>query len=134
LPIGIAWAPTENTAAMTLLFKQVAVQCEMHGVDCPFKHEHPKEWHDPRDNWMAPDWVDPLSDDIICYPPLRAFVKSVLDGEPDINKFITEDTRSTFMSDGGSAFKCVAKLFNLHHLLCKKHLSANNPLGSTNDK
>ncbi len=131
--IAIAWAPTENAAVMTLLCRKVAAQCQQHGVPCPFEHEHPKGFRDPRDLHMQPDWVDPLSKDIICYPPLRAFVKSVFAKEPDKKLIPDEDNRATFMSDGGPAFRNMADVFNVHHLLCKKHLYALDQLGSTAD-
>ncbi len=134
VPIGIAWAPSENTAAMTLLCRQVAALCDRNGVDCPFLHERVPNLKDPLDFFMEADWVDPLTADIICYPPLRKFVESVLDGNPDIGLLPTDDNRPTFMSDGGLAFRFMADLFNMHHILCKKHLSANNPLGSTTNK
>ncbi len=132
--IGIAWAPTENTGVMSLLCRQIAVQCQKNGVRCPFEHECPKSFCDSRDLYMAPDWVDPLAKDIICFPPLRAFVKSVFDKAPDTGLIPEVDNRSTFMTDGGPAFRNLSDLFNLHHLLCKKHLYALDHLGSTSDK
>ncbi len=135
VPIGIAWAPSENSAAMTLLCRQIAAQCQQNGVDCPFLHERPKELANPLDVFMAVDWADPLPADVICYPPVRAFVASVLAGMPDINLLHpADDSRATFMSDGGLAFRVMADVFDLNHLLCKKHLAGNNPLGSTNNK
>jgi hypothetical protein len=131
--IAIAWAPSENAAVMTLLCKQVAVQCQKYGVPCPFEHEHPKSFRDHRDLHMKPDWVDPLDKDIICYPPLRAFVKSVFDNDIDIQLIPDVDDRATFMSDGGPAFRNMSDVFNLHHLLCKKHLYALDHLGNTRD-
>ena len=83
---------------------------------------------------MKPDWVDPLDKDIICYPPLRAFVKSVFDNDIDIQLIPDVDDRATFMSDGGPAFRNMSGVFNLHHLLCKKHLYAHDHLGSSSDK
>ena len=131
IPIGIVWAPTENAAALTLLCRQIAIHCERNGVQCPFQHERSRGTLDPRDLWKAPDWVDSLpSIDVICYPPLRDFVKSVLDSIPDIQKIPAVDDRATLISDGGLAFRLMADLFNLHHLLCKKHLSANSPFSS----
>jgi hypothetical protein len=132
--IGIAWAPTENTGVMTLLCRQIAVQCQKYGVPCPFEQERPKGFSDPRDLHMAADWVDPLSNDIICFPPLRAFAKSVLESAPDTSLIPEVDDRATFMSDGGLAFRNLSDLFYLHHLLCKKHLYALDHLGSTADK
>jgi hypothetical protein len=132
--VGIAWAPTENAGVMTLLCKQVAIQCQSYGVPCPFEHEHPKSFRDTRDLYMSPDWVDPLSKDIICYPPLRDFVKSVFEHAPDTELIPEVDNRPTFMSDGGLAFRNMADVFNLHHVLCKKHLYALDHLGSTADK
>ena len=132
--IGIAWAPTENAGVMTLLCRQIAIQCQKYGVRCPFEHERPKGYCDSRDLYMAPDWVDPLAKDIICFPPLRVFVKSVFDNAPDTGLIPDVDDRATFMTDGGPAFRNLSDLFNLHHLLCKKHLYALNHLGSTLDK
>ncbi len=137
VPIGIAWAPSENTGALTLLCRQVAAQCKNYGINCPFLHERPEELKTPLDVFMSADWEDPLTADVdvICYPPVRAFVASVLAGLPDITLLPeADDSRSTFMSDGGLAFRFMADLYNLNHLLCKKHLAGNNPLGSTNNK
>jgi hypothetical protein len=135
VPIGIAWAPSENTAAMTLLCRHIAAQCQKNGVDCPFLHERPKELTNPLDVFMTADWEDPLTANVICYPPVRAFVASVLAGKPDISLLpAADDSRSTFMSDGGLAFRVMADVFNLNHLLCKKHLAGNSPLASTNNK
>jgi hypothetical protein len=132
--IAIAWAPTENVAAMTLLCRQVAAQCQRNGVRCPFEHECPPNFRDSRDLYMAPDWVDPLQKDIICFPPLRAFVKSVFDTSPNTGLIPEVDDRATFMTDGGPAFRNLSDLFNLHHVLCKKHLYALDHLGSSSDK
>jgi hypothetical protein len=137
IPIGIVWAPTENLASLTLLCRQIAIHCKQHGVDCPFKEERQKDSQDPRDLWKAADWVDPLvieSIDVICFPPLRNFVKSVLDGIPDLQKIPAPDSRATFMSDGGPAFRSMGDLFNVIHLLCKKHLAANSPITSSTDE
>lgn len=135
IPIGIVWAPTENATVMILLCRQIAIHCETNGVDCPFKHEYPKNHQDSRDLWKSPDWHDPLeNNDVICFPPLRHFVKSVLDGNPRELKIPEVDGRANVISDGGSAFRLMADVFNINHLLCKKHLSANNPLTSSLDE
>ena len=133
VPIGMAWAPSENANAMILLCRHVAEHCKVHGIKCPFEHEHPQDFKDSRDLYMAADWVDLLDDDIICFPPLRNFVHSALLGIPDRCKIPPVDDRATACTDGGPAFRIVADLFNMHHLLCKKHLYANNHLGSTTD-
>ncbi len=132
--VGIAWAPTENAGAMTLLCRQVAHQCEKYGVICPFQHEHPKGFRDSRDLYMAPDWQDPLPKDIICFPPWRAFVNAVFQNLPVFGLIPEVDDRATFMTDGGPAFRNLSDVFNMHHLLCKKHLYAHDHLGSSSDK
>ena len=132
--IGIAWAPTENAGVMTLLCRQVVVQCAKYGVPCLFQHECPKGFSDPRDLHMAPDWKDPLPQDIICFPPLRTFVNSVFQNAHDNGLMPVVDDRATFMTDGGPAFRNLSELFDLHHLLCKKHLYAHDHLQSTSDK
>ncbi len=132
--LGIAWAPTENTGVMSLLCRQIADHCRKNGVRCPFEQERPKGSCDSRDIYMSPDWVDPLAKDIICFPPLRAFVQSVFSNAADTGLIPEVDNRPTFMSDGGLAFRNLSDMFNLHHLLCKKHLFALDHLGSTSDK
>ncbi len=131
-PVAMVWATAESFFAMTLLADELSRHLQENGCTSdPFSVRLHAQHVDPRDLCYQPDWEDPLPGNYACAPPYRLFVKSVLDGEPN-NAYLPQlDDRPTFLSDGGLAFRSFAECLGWRHVLCKKHLSANNSLSST---
>ena len=132
-PVGMVWATAESFSAMTLLADELSKHLQENGCVDPFsvRRDSRAQHVDPRDLCYQPDWEDPLAAQYACAPPYRKFVQSVLDGAPNIAYLPQLDDRPTFLSDGGLAFRSFAECLGWHHVLCKKHLSANNSLSST---
>jgi hypothetical protein len=132
-PVGMVWATAESFSAMTLLADELSKHLQENGCVDPFsvRRDSRAQHVDPRDLCYQLDWEDPLPGNFACAPPYRKFVQSVLDGAPNIAYLPQLDDRPTFLSDGGLAFRSFAECLGWRHVLCKKHLSANNSLSST---
>ena len=132
-PIGMIWATAESLAPMILLADHLSQHLQENGCVDPFStRKDRREQHvDPRDLCYEPDWDDPLPCEYCCAPIYRAFVKSLLDGTPNLDFLPLPDPRPILISDGGLAFRSFAECLGWRQVLCKKHLSANNSLTST---
>jgi hypothetical protein len=132
-PVGMIWATAECLSAMIVLADHISQHLRENGCPNPFnaRRDSRVQQVDPRDLCYQADWEDPLPAHYACAPPYRLFVKSVLDGQPDFALLPLLDDRPSFISDGGNAFRSFSDCLGWRHVLCKKHLSANNSLTST---
>jgi hypothetical protein len=132
-PVAMVWATSECVSAMMLLADHLSKHLQENGCIDPFsvRRDSRKGSVDPRDLCYQPDWDDPLPCQYACAPAYRLFVKSVLDGQPILAHLPQLDDRPCFISDGGLAFRTFSDCLGWRHVLCKKHLSANNSLSST---
>ena len=125
--VAMLFCTSENSDVIILGLTRLDDHCERHDVRSPFHTKHPADHVDPRDTPVSDD----LDESWICSPEWRNFVHSVLQGAAEITLIPDPDNRPTWITDQGTAFSVVARIFNLRHVLCKLHLSANNHLGST---
>jgi hypothetical protein len=121
---------SENSDVMIRALKKLAEHCDQNGVTSPFSTTYSHDHVDSRDLPVC----DELDESWICSPAWRNFIHSVLQGHPNFDLIPAPDLRSTWITDQGTAFMVVGRMFNLRHVLCKMHLAANNHLGSTSKK
>ncbi len=127
--VCMAFCTSENSDVIVNVLSRLDDHCKKNGVLSPFCTIHPHNHVDVRDLPVTDD----LDESWICSPEWRNFVHSVLQSNADVTLIPNPDVRTTWITDQGPAFLVVGRIFNLRHVLCKMHLSANNSLGSTSN-